>query len=240
MRPNTQTTVRESKQKTRRSGSVLPNGYRARGPHTLPWERWLVSKRSKDRGLVAESILTATMELLSTSDPAQVSMRQIARRAGVGVGSLYDHFESRDGLLDAVLDHVTRSNFEHFAAHLSDLGDLPLEAVAERLYDTVVEVYLGPAELTRTGLSTIVRLDRLPWVQAERDRFAGMVASLLRVRIPEADPEELEVVVVTMMDMVMGVTISELYRSADPSRRGRIRETVLRALHNEIAVLRGS
>ena len=238
MHPNTSPALQQTKPETRGTGSGVPNGSRTRGPHTLPWERWLVTKRSKDRGLVAESILTATMELLSKSDPTQVSMRQIARRAGVGVGSLYDHFESRDGLLDAVLDHVTRSNFEYFASSLAELQSLSLDALAERLYDTVVEVYLGPAELTRTGLSTIMRLDRLPWVQAERDRFAGLVAVLLHQRVPEADPAELEVVVVTMMDMVMGVAVSELYRTPDPTRRARIRATVLRALHNEIAVLR--
>lgn len=46
---------------------------------------------------------------------AEASLRDIARRAGVGMGTLYRHFPNRDSLLEALL----RSRFAALTARLS-------------------------------------------------------------------------------------------------------------------------
>jgi AcrR family transcriptional regulator len=50
-----------------------------------------------------ERLLAAARELLA-SDGVDVPVREIAQRAGVGVGTLYRHFPGRDDLVDAVLE----------------------------------------------------------------------------------------------------------------------------------------
>jgi AcrR family transcriptional regulator len=47
-------------------------------------------------------IVAAARELLATHG-VEASLREIARRAGVGVGTLYRHFPTREELVDAVL-----------------------------------------------------------------------------------------------------------------------------------------
>jgi AcrR family transcriptional regulator len=59
-----------------------------------------------------EAILEAARQLFAEKGLA-AEIREIAERAGVGVGSLYRHFESREGLIRAVMevaaeDHVQR------------------------------------------------------------------------------------------------------------------------------------
>jgi AcrR family transcriptional regulator len=49
-----------------------------------------------------EAILEAARQLLAEKGLA-AEIREIAERAGVGVGSLYRHFESREGLIRAVM-----------------------------------------------------------------------------------------------------------------------------------------
>jgi AcrR family transcriptional regulator len=49
-----------------------------------------------------ETLLAATSELFAEQG-VDVSAREIAARAGVGVGTLYRHFPTRDELVDAVL-----------------------------------------------------------------------------------------------------------------------------------------
>ena len=49
-----------------------------------------------------EAILEAARQLLAEKGLA-AEIREIAERAGVGVGSLYRHFESREGLISAVM-----------------------------------------------------------------------------------------------------------------------------------------
>ena len=50
-----------------------------------------------------ERLLAAARELLA-SDGVDVPVREIAQRAGVGVGTLYLHFPRREDLVDAVLE----------------------------------------------------------------------------------------------------------------------------------------
>lgn len=48
---------------------------------------------------------------------AEASMREVARRAGVGIGTLYRHFPSREALLEALL----RKSFDKLTAKASEL-----------------------------------------------------------------------------------------------------------------------
>lgn len=48
---------------------------------------------------------------------ADMSLRDVARRAGVGLGTLYRHFPTREALLDALL----RDGFEELAAYGAEL-----------------------------------------------------------------------------------------------------------------------
>ncbi|MET8652373.1 TetR/AcrR family transcriptional regulator [Nocardia aurea] len=54
-----------------------------------------------------EHLLEVAREVLA-EDGTQASLREIARRAGVGLGTLYRHFPNREALLDALL----RQRFE--------------------------------------------------------------------------------------------------------------------------------
>jgi AcrR family transcriptional regulator len=48
---------------------------------------------------------------------ADASLRDVARRAGVGLGTLYRHFSTREALLDALL----RAGFDELAAQATEL-----------------------------------------------------------------------------------------------------------------------
>ena len=57
------------------------------------------------------SLLAAARELLA-AEGVDVSVREVARAAGVGVATLYRHFPTRDELVDAVLEDA----FEDYVA----------------------------------------------------------------------------------------------------------------------------
>ena len=83
-----------------------------------------------------ERLLEAATEIFSAGGP-QASLEAVARKAGVGIGTLYRHFPTRDALFDAVYRH-----------EVDLLGDL-----AERL--AKVE---APVEALKTWLQANVRL----------------------------------------------------------------------------------
>src|SRR5215468_572900 len=84
--------------------------------------------RPADRGMRAdarrnyEKLLTAAAEIFAEHGADDVSLEQIAKRAGVGIGTLYRHFPTRHALLEAVY----RSEVEKLASAEQELsGKLP-------------------------------------------------------------------------------------------------------------------
>jgi AcrR family transcriptional regulator len=79
-----------------------------------------------------ERILTAARELFA-GDPPEVQMDDLARRAGVGVGTVYRHFPDKE----ALMGELVRERFELFntqmRAAMADTGAEPGAALAEAL-----------------------------------------------------------------------------------------------------------
>lgn len=83
-----------------------------------------------------QRLLEAATEIFSAGGP-QASLEAVARKAGVGIGTLYRHFPTRDDLFDAVYRH-----------EVDILGDLAEELAREA----------DPVEALRTWLRANVRL----------------------------------------------------------------------------------
>jgi AcrR family transcriptional regulator len=101
------------------------------------------------------AILDAARELFA--DSADVAMCQVARRAGVGQGTLYRHFPNRGALAAEILDsYIVR--FEELA--VAEAGDPDAFFVLLRsLFDGMVDLY-GLAVLARHDAETDSHLRR--------------------------------------------------------------------------------
>jgi AcrR family transcriptional regulator len=79
-----------------------------------------------------------------------VSMRDIARRAGVGLATLLRHFPTREALLEALL----RTRFDELTARAAELegSASPRDALVLWLHD-----FLGLTSSTRGAVSAMVR-----------------------------------------------------------------------------------
>ncbi len=61
--------------------------------------------------------LLAVARVVVAEQGADASLRDIARRAGVGLGTLYRHFPTREALLEAML----RTSFDALTEHAAQL-----------------------------------------------------------------------------------------------------------------------
>ena len=101
------------------------------------------------------AILDAARELFA--DSADVAMCQVARRAGVGQGTLYRHFPSRGALAAEILDeYIVR--FEQLAAEVQGHTDA-FFVLLRNLFDGVVDLY-GLAVLARNEAEADSHLKR--------------------------------------------------------------------------------
>lgn len=64
--------------------------------------------------------LLAVARAIVTEQGADASLRDVARRAGVGIGTLYRHFPTREALLEALL----RASFDDLTARAAELESL--------------------------------------------------------------------------------------------------------------------
>ena len=73
-----------------------------------------------------QAVLTAILEEAIEKGPAEINVTQIAERAEVSVGSLYQYFDNRAGLLAFVTELVTQLAMDFFHAVIPLLEPLPL------------------------------------------------------------------------------------------------------------------
>jgi AcrR family transcriptional regulator len=79
--------------------------------------------------------ILAVASVVVTEQGVNASLRDIARRAGVGLGTLYRHFPTREALLEALL----RASFDEFTtkAHELETASSPDDALVSWLRDVV-------------------------------------------------------------------------------------------------------
>src|SRR5580692_276569 len=74
----------------------------------------------------SELLLARAADAIAERGADDVSLEEIARRAGVGIGTLYRHFPTRHSLLEAVF----RDQVEAMARQAEDLRSSPAPASA--------------------------------------------------------------------------------------------------------------
>jgi AcrR family transcriptional regulator len=124
------------------------------------------ARRNRDK-------LIATAQAAFAAAEGPVSLEAIARRAGVGIGTLYRHFPTREDLVDAVyateLDTVTASVPTLLGRHPADVA---LRAWMGR-YAEFVATKRGMMETLRAGFAS----GRI--AAPSRDRVTATIATIL-------------------------------------------------------------
>jgi AcrR family transcriptional regulator len=126
--------------------------------------------------------LLATALKLFTSSKKEVTLSAVAERAGVGIGTLYRHFPTRDALVEAV--------YRHEVERLSDAAPALLKKMpAEKALEEWLTRYVGLVAAKR-GLKEAVRSIFEPGTDTyaySRDRLTTAVTLLLDAAAKSGD-----------------------------------------------------
>jgi AcrR family transcriptional regulator len=117
-------------------------------PHSSD-DRTTQRLRDRFREETGRAVLFAAEQVFSEQGFFGASMAQIAERAGVAVGTLYNHFEDRETLLGALLDQRSDELLEQLDRLFASTGKLPF---AEQLRG-FVETLLNHFETHRALLN---------------------------------------------------------------------------------------
>lgn len=116
------------------------------------------------------AITSAALRLAGERGEA-VSMEDIAREAGVGVGTLYRHFPDRRALLEGIAVDTLRELLE--ATH-AEVGRTPAWEALLRIVDHCMAL---PLPLTRSLIDGNPERPELPELQAEVDALIARIAA---------------------------------------------------------------
>lgn len=126
-----------------------------------------IPRQPRSRAMV-DALVDAAALTIAEQGLADTTTNHVAARAGVSVGSLYQYFEHKDALVDAVLDRLVRDLMALVDSRLAGLLQAAPEAAATGLLEAVFDfVQQDPArlELIRhwqqlRGQRALVQLER--------------------------------------------------------------------------------
>ena len=148
-------------------------------------------KQSRSRSVVSAVVQAFEEQLGRVSDPDDVTIDDLVDRAGVGVGSFYEYFASKDAVLAAVIGRVTDRNFVALTARLNGHDCDDVHTLIERFARDLAEVYLTYPRRLSILAHAAGRLGLMGIVHRERDRFAAEMARRAEPLLPEEDPERI-------------------------------------------------
>jgi AcrR family transcriptional regulator len=138
-----------------------------------------------------EDRLLAAAALAFARDGAAATLKQIAKDAGVGIGTLYRRFPTREQLIDATYRYETA----RLAAQTSDLlrelpADRALRAWMSQVLDYLATKH-GMADTLKTLLQSDMELSSQTREQLtgaiEEFRLAGVTQGVIRENVPSPD-----------------------------------------------------
>ncbi|MFH8561083.1 TetR/AcrR family transcriptional regulator [Streptomyces sp. NPDC017988] len=172
-----------------------------------------------------ERIVAAAREAFAESGP-ETSLNEIARRAGVGPGTLYRHFPARSALLTAVL----QDRIDTLCGRAEELlaADSPDEALAEWL-----RALLAHARVNQ-GLGGALLIEELERQDAAlgfdcHQRIQDTAHGLL-ARAQHSGTARSDLTAPDLVQLVVGIALSTAHPTADPTQPDRLLTLVLDAV----------
>jgi AcrR family transcriptional regulator len=171
-----------------------------------------------------ERLLSAAVAAFAEHGADDVSLEEIARRAGVGIGTLYRHFPTRQALLEAVY----RDQVEALRARADELAgsDSPGDALAEWLRAlsafSATKHNLTSALLATFGKDSDLMSMCSKVILEAADHLLGRAKQAGAVR-PDADAKDL-------IRLVHAVNLATGFAHSDPGQADRLLRLVLDGL----------
>jgi AcrR family transcriptional regulator len=160
------------------------------------------AQRNRDR------LLEVAVRAFSTEGP-EVTLEAVAKEAGVGIGTLYRHFPTREALVEAAY----RSELLRLCAAADELvadepGDVALRTWMDRFVD-----YMTTKRGMADALRAVIASGLNPYAES-RDRLLAAIGTLLQAGI-EAGTVRADVDAADVLASLTGVSLA----AGEPAKR---------------------
>src|SRR5690625_588364 len=186
-----------------------------------------IQDRSK---ATVSAILEATAQLLQETTPAALTTAEIAERAGVSVGSIYQYFETKEALI-AALAHDTLAQVNTSVRDmLMQARPDDLKAVLAPIIDTLLENYHEQTARMGFLISHLVSRGEIEAVEQPLQQLEAWLTDFL-VSTGTVHENVAEVRVRIVVQGVASVLRNTLRHRPEDLRRPTLRQELIRFLH---------
>lgn len=164
-------------------------------------------KRSK---LTADKILDTALKLFCEKGYYNTTTNEIAKEAGISIGSLYSYFKDKDTIFQEILESYHQnflSVFEHIKSDInSSLYERDKKAWLRILLDSLIELHQSVKTLNR-------ELKALYYIKSEVQAVVDMQTEKIRIatleilsqRPDEIHSDNLEITAILIVDFISSV-----------------------------------
>lgn len=135
-----------------RNSHPMTNAEDRRKPRKSP-------RQARSRATV-EAILEAATRILEAEGLAGLTTNQVAERAGVSIGSLYQYYPSRDAILAELVRRMRLSMSAGLLSAIEEARPLPLKEAVPMLLKVAMQQYESAPRLTAALEAAEARLPR--------------------------------------------------------------------------------
>lgn len=144
-----------------------------------------------------EKIFFTAVRLFAQKRYHSVTMREIAQEVGIKAASIYNHYESKEALLEAIVEYFRASLCEQVYPSFEVMGEIPLRAFLEGTIQATDDLFTRPilSDISRIIVreqfaSEQIRLLLLEeLIQKPRQMFAQYFSVLMQNgKMRKADP----------------------------------------------------
>ena len=145
------------------------------------------------------TVLAAAVSIVASSGPDDVSLREVARAAGVSHQAPYHHFKDREGLFAAITE-------EGFSL-LADSLDMSQSPTRESMFVAYVQFALRhPGHFRVMFRKDICNLEKYPDTLIQADRAFGVLADFVATTLGEsASVDEIRLTTTYMWSVAHGL-----------------------------------
>jgi|GEM_PF-818063 len=176
-----------------------------------------------------DAILEAAARIIEREGVAHLKTNQIAREAGVSIGSLYEYFSGRDPIVRALCDRHLDGVRQIIDAAFEQLADAPLDDAVGLVIDSLFLLHQGrPSLHQKLQHEFSLRFGLEPFIESDRYTEQKLVAWLHR-RFPQKNLDDLSTRAFLAIRSGRTVTIHAFAEALPPDRLARVR-AALKAL----------
>lgn len=183
----------------------------ARRPQTKPRK---IASQKRSRSTV-EALLEATARILRKEGYDRASTNRIAAVAGVGIGSLYQYFPSKEALVAGVVERHTQALLQVARDRFLEAAAYPIERCMRELVAAGIDAHRVDAKLHRVLSEEMPHTARLANIDAVQQSSQEFLRNYLDAHRDEIGIVDLDLAAFIVVTTVEALTHSAVLRRPD-------------------------